>query len=206
MGGVGSGNWYRRFDAKTTMDRCHGLDVRNLYREGFLEPGACFRSSWSRAGRETGSICGFVDRYQVILSYRYRPAGGGWEDVAEAVSLSWTPCNFGGERPWFICPGAGCWRGVAILYGAGKYFLCRHCYDLRYGSQREDKKDRALRRVQKIRMRLGGSASMTEPFPKRPKGMHRDTYMRLFWEYDEAESEHLAGAREWLGNLQRHIS
>jgi hypothetical protein len=26
------------------------------------------------------------------------------------------------------------------MYGLGKYFLCRHCYDLRYESQREDKK------------------------------------------------------------------
>ena len=50
-----------------------------------------------------------------------------------------------------FCLGVGCGRRVAILYGLGKYFLCRHCYDLRYESKREDKKGRALRRVQKIR-------------------------------------------------------
>jgi hypothetical protein len=47
------------------------------------------------------------------------------------VPLEWTACNFGGERPWFICPGAGCSRRVAVLHAAGKHFLCRHCYDLR---------------------------------------------------------------------------
>ena len=207
MGGLGSGNRYQ-FDKKTTTGECSGLDVRKLYRDGLLKPGTRFRSSWSRCGRETGSIGGFVSGNQVILSYRHRRGSGGeWEDVKEPVPLEWTPCNFGGERPWFVCPGVvngvACGRRVAILYGPGKYFLCRHCYDLRYESQRQDKKDRALRRAQKIRQRLGGSANMMEPFPEKPKGMRHDTYMRLFWKHDDAEEEYLAGIREWLDRLER---
>jgi hypothetical protein len=102
------------------------------------------------------------------------------------------------------CVGGG--RRVAKLYGPGKYFLCRHCYDLRYESQREEKGHRALRRAQKIRQQLGGSANMMEPFPKRPKGMHHDTYMKLLWEHHEAEMEHLAGMREWLDMLKQQVS
>jgi hypothetical protein len=144
---------------------------------------------------------------RVVLSYRHRCGSGAeWEDVKEPVPLEWTPCNFGGERPWFICPRVACGRRVAILYGPGKYFLCRHCYELRYASQREDKAGRALRRAQKIRQRLGGSANMMEPFPERPKGMHHDTYMKLFWEHHEAEMKHLAGMREWLDKLERRVS
>ncbi len=200
MGGFGSGNWYRS-DKKTTTEECHSLDVRDFYREGLLKLGTCFRSSWSRAGKEVASIRGFVYQDRVVLSYRHRRGlGGEWEDVKEPVALEWAPCNFGGERPWFICPGMACGRRVAILYCPGKYFLCRYCYDLRYESQRQDKAGQALRRAQ-IRQRLGGSANMMEPLPERPKGMHLDTYMRLFWEHHEAEMEHLAGMRERLDNM-----
>jgi hypothetical protein len=104
-----------------------------------------------------------------------------------------------------VCPGAGCGRRVAKLYGPGKYFLCRHCYDLRYESQREDKKTRALRKAQKIRTRLGGSANMLEPFPEKPKGMHLDTYIRLWWKHNEAHREELAGMREWMDKLKQRL-
>ena len=87
----------------------------------------------------------------------------------------------------------------------GKYFLCRHCYDLRYESQREDKKTRALRKAQKIRTRLGGSANMLEPFPEKPKGMHLDAYIRLWWKHNEAHREELAGMREWLDKLKQRL-
>jgi hypothetical protein len=105
-----------------------------------------------------------------------------------------------------FCPGARCGRRVAILYGPGRHFLCRHCYDLGYESQRDNKTYRALRRAQKIRERLGGSANVTEPFPEKPRGMHRRTYERLFWEHHEAELEHLASMREWLDKTERKLS
>jgi hypothetical protein len=211
MSGVGSGNWYR-FDKKITTGECHSIDVRYLHREGLLKPGRWFSLRWSRAERETGSIGGSVEGHlrlrpeRVILRYRCRSGQGSeWEDVWELVSLSWTACNFGGERPWFICPGAGCSRRVAVLYGPGRYFLCRHCYDLVYESQRENEMYRALRRAQTIRERLGGSANMTKPFPERPKGMHHETYWRLREEHDEAEMEQLEGMREWLDRLEKKV-
>ena len=209
MGGVGSGNWYR-FD-KTTTDECPSVDVRYLHRKGLLEPGGRFSLRWSRAGKETGSIGGVVSGdgrpEQITILFRHRSGlGDEWENVQESVSLDWTACNFGGERPWFICPGAGCGRRVAVLYGPGRYFLCRHCYDLVYESQRENAIYRALHKAQSIRKRLGGSANMMEPFPEKPKGMHWSTYERLCWEHREAEMEQLAGMREWLDKLEKKVS
>jgi hypothetical protein len=205
VGGVGSGNWYR-FNKKTTTGECQSIDVRYLHRNDLLKPGHSFSLRWSRAGRQTGSISGVAHDDRVTFFYRHRKGmGSEWEDVKETVPLEWTACNFGGERPWFICSGAGCGRRVAILYGPGRYFLCRHCYDLRYESQREDKTHRALRRAQKIRERLGGSTSMLEPFPEKPKGMHWRTYEQLWQEHHEAEREQLTGMREWLDKLERQV-
>jgi hypothetical protein len=209
MGGEGSGNWYR-FDKKTTTSECHSMDVRYLHREGLLKPGRWFTLRWSRAGRETGSIRGAVigdeKPERVILTYRHRSVPSGeWEDVREPVPLTWTACNFGGERPWFICPGAGCGRRVAVFYGPGRYFLCRHCYDLVYESQQDNRMYRALHKAQAIRERLGGSANTMEPFPEKPKGMHWRTYERLWYEHHEAEMKQLAGMREWLDRLERKV-
>ncbi|MGI9049257.1 MAG: hypothetical protein ACR2GU_07785 [Rubrobacteraceae bacterium] len=214
MGGVGSGNWYR-FDKKTTTDECHGVDVRYLYRHDLLKPGGWFSLRWSRAGRETGSIRGMVEGDErlasvrgerVILLYRHRSGScEEWKDVRVPVPLEWTPCNFGGERPWFLCSGAGCGRRVAVLYGPGEYFLCRHCYELSYESQRENMMYRTIHKAQDIRERLGGSANMMEPFPERPKGMHRRTYERLRDEHDEARMEQLLGMKEWLDKLERKV-
>jgi hypothetical protein len=209
LGGMGSGNWYR-FDKRITTGECHGVDVRYLHREGLLKSGHRFSLQWSRAGKEPGSIGGMISGEgrpeQVTLLYRHRSGlGGEWEGVHEPVSLEWTACNFGGERPWFVCPGAGCGRRVAVLYGPGRYFLCRHCYDLAYESQRENGMTRALRRAQAIRKRLRGSTNMTEPIPEKPRGMHWQTYERLWWEHHEADMEQLIGMREWLDKFERKV-
>ena len=210
MGGVGSGSWYR-FNKKSTTSECQSIDVRYLHRNGLLRAGHSFSLRWSQAGSEIGSIRGVVSGdgrpERVTLLYRHRrELGGEWEDVREPVPLAWTVCNFGGERPWFLCPEAGCGRRVAVLYGPGRSFLCRHCYDLTYQSQRDNKMYRALHRAQKIREQLGGSANMTEPFPEKPKGMHWKTYERLWWEHHEAEMQQLLGMREWLDKVEKRMS
>ena len=95
--------------------------------------------------------------------------------VAEIVTLAGEgTCRLGGERPWFVCSVAAnrvyCGRRVTKLYGAGRLFACRHCYRLAYASQQESAHQRGLSKSQKIRMRLGGSPSMLEEFPGKPKG------------------------------------
>ncbi len=60
------------------------------------------------------------------------------------IPLVTSKCNLGGKRYWFICPwyrnGRYCGRRVAKLYMGGKYFACRHCYDLSYSSRNENRR------------------------------------------------------------------
>ena len=103
--------------------------------------------------------------------------GGEWQDIKQLVLLEWTPCHYGGWRPWFLCPLLGCGRRVAILYG-GMYFGCRQCYRLAYQSQREDAVDRAVTQMQRVHRRLGGSGNLIELFPQKPPRMHWKSFAR----------------------------
>ncbi len=79
--------------------------------------------------------------------------------------------------------------------------ICRKCGGLSYESQNETRDSRALRKVQKIRVRLGGSADMTKPFPSRPRNMHRRTYQRLRRQYEAAEEQYVATMKQYLDRL-----
>jgi len=176
MGGYGSGNWYR-WDKKEITESQYWIDVRWLRQQGYLYPGAVGSLHWSVAGKEVGYIHYRIHTDRMILDYRHRFRGGEWKDVQQDIFLDRTPCNYGGYRPWFLC--SNCGRRIAVLYGAGENFLCRHCYGLSYGSQSESKPERLTRKARNIRKRCGGSDSMFDPFPGKPKGMHWRTYWHL---------------------------
>jgi len=175
MGGRGSGNWCR--DSKSTTGSQHRIDMRWLKKQGYLRPGNAGSLSWSRGDEQTGSIGFRMEHDSMVLNYRHRPHGGEWEDVKQTISFDRTSCNYGGFRTWFKCP--RCWQRVVLLYGAGKYFFCRHCYNLTYESQQVLRCDRLMMKARAIRKRVGGNIDLVFPFPKKPKGMHWKTYRRL---------------------------
>ena len=151
-----------------------------------------------------------TDHDRIYLKYRVRSYGEDWSDVEQGIPVVWTPCRFGGERPWFMCSvpsnGAHCWRRVIKLYGAGRFFACRHCYRLAYASQQESAHQRSLGKSQKIRMRLGGSPNMLEEFPDKPKGMHWRTYDRWRRVHDVAEERSTIGLMGLVERLDRRSS
>ena len=207
MGGVGSGR--RSGWGRDTVEACSSIDVNRLHKAGCLAPGWRGSWQWTCDGEKVAWISMRAEEGRLTLSYNYRRHGDEWQDVEEWVTIIWTPCHFGGSRPWFVCPGVvngvACGRRVAKLYGAGRYFLCRHCYGLAYASQSEGPSDRALRRASNIRMRLGGEPGMLSPFPERPKGMHRRTYEHLLYRARSAERMGEQQPAMQLGRLEAKV-
>lgn len=175
MGGTGSGNW-TRLDTRTTLAEVHRLDVRWLKRQGYLQPGVIAPVTWQREGRESGSITLLCDGTALTLRYRYRASEGDWQDMTQPVALDWTPCRYGGMRPWFLCP--RCSRRVAVLALYRTGFWCRHCHRLPYASQHEALIDRLWSQIRKLGQSVGAKSDELPWTWRKPRGMHWDTFER----------------------------
>jgi hypothetical protein len=198
MGGSGSGNWYR-YDSKTIAEHCCSIDVRQLSRGGCLKPWLKYPLKWNNGS----NIIVETKPDAIDLSYGISRNEQPREDVRIIVPLSWSSCNYGGNRPWFICPGKGCGRRVAKLYLAGKYFLCRHCHNLTYSIQRQSKAFRLLDKAEKIYQRLGANNCNDLVTTSKPKGMHWRTYEGLVEEAQKAEDESLYEICQKLKDVHR---
>jgi len=189
MGGWGSGR-QPSFPDKDTVEDCRVIDVNQWMRKGVLVSNSlrCGRWVWSRpgTGEELASMGYAIDTIgpappTIRLSYTLTATG---EHCDYPVRLQTTQPRFGGIRWWFTCPlvteGPPCQRRVQKLYlpPGGRYYGCRHCYQLRYASQ-QDSTVSAFAQAQAIRVRLGGDPRMHTPFPPKPKGMWWRTYYRL---------------------------
>jgi hypothetical protein len=139
--------WERR-SKKNTVEDCLSIDAGDLVRWALIQAGARVWGHlyWNcpRTGELQSSIVCESDTLNPDeawrrLSYTVKQHG---KPVGFTVLLTATRPNFGGVRWWFVCPvsqrGRACDRRVGKLYlpPGGKYFGCRHCYDLTYTSCR----------------------------------------------------------------------
>lgn len=175
MGGLGSGNWYR-WDTRTTTEQVHSVDIRYLKKRGFLKAGVAGTLSWSCGGEQTGWIRFKTSSDSLQLIYKLKQSGEDWISKDERIAFDWTHCNYGGKRQWLLCPHCG--KRVAIVYGLGSGFLCRHCYALSYASQGETYLDRMIRKTRKLRSKIDGDIDLETPIFRKPKGMHWRTFNR----------------------------
>jgi hypothetical protein len=176
---------------KPTASSFLTVDIRWLKRRGLLEAGTRASIELSLMGRPRGKILLAAHDIDVELVVG---------DRRQYVPIVTTNQPLGGERPWFECD---CGERAAILYGPR--FLCRKCRGIAYQSQRESRRHQGLARAQKIRKQLGGSLSMMDPFPQRPKGMHASTYERLYAQYLRFERANIAAMSGYLMRLRNQL-
>ena len=127
---------------------------------------------------------------QVLLRIDGRPV---------QVRLDYTACNLGGQRVWWRCPCCG--RRAAIIYVVRSKTACRCCWRLRYKVEALNDGDKAFRRADKLRARLGWVPGVAFGEGHRPKGMHRATYDKLLNRYRAAELQALGAMEHYIDRM-----
>ena len=195
MGRGGSRSGAGRPAMHVKSEHCRRIDVRRWHREGILQAGRAGGWQWTDAetGDRLASIGYRSDGGSVTLSYSIDG-----HPLAQTLRLTQSVCNYGGARPWFICPIRG--ERVAVLFLRAGRFACRHCQRIAYASQADDVYSRTWRTQAKAEQKLG-------PNWQRPKGMHdttRERLMSIIWDCEEQRDAALASHLEAM--MQRHPS
>ena len=178
MGGKGSGRIAG--GGRATTWGLRSLHTGELQRSGWLRSGRTCERSWKRKGETIASIVLQGGFDWLDITYNAREANI-WRTVKDRIEIQWVACPFGGDRPYFICPGlpSDCGRRVLHLYEVQFRFRCRHCHKLTFDSRRETKARRARCATVRIPIKLVRVSGKFVASTRRPKGMWRRTYKRL---------------------------
>jgi hypothetical protein len=143
----------RPWTTRKTVEDCLALDATKLARSGALRkpPGSASVHCWfDSLGRPCQTIRAVIVSQRVIrLEYEASS-----REVDLTVGILTTPCNFGGLRFWFACPGksfmhgCGCKTSRLYLPPGSSRFACRRCHNLTYyTAQRHSSKVDRLRKL-----------------------------------------------------------
>lgn len=131
----------RRFTQKRVSDGLRKISIIYLNQHGLLLNSVNTTLMWENTfSGNTGSLTllsyPFEPDPYIRLLYNQKTTRGRTERFDHKISLTTTPCYFGGKRYWFRCnltvTGLYCGRRVGVLYDGGNYFGCRYCYNLTY--------------------------------------------------------------------------
>lgn len=99
-----------------------------------------FNNQYGSTG-ETGIYLHYTNKELSQLTLDYKMVDTGSSRTI-AVELETMPCNYGGKRWIFHCP--GCSKRCYKLYLSNTYFRCRQCHKLTYESNNKPKRWRSL--------------------------------------------------------------
>lgn len=192
---------------KETTESYRTLNIISIRCKRLLNTGAHFDWCWWQNGRKVASISITVEsRDSLRLRYQSSSRNSEPTQYDYPVTVAWTPCHFGGERPWLCCPSCG--RRAAKLYG-GVVFACRQCWRLNYASQQVSRRDRAADRSWRLRQALGcveGFLSMPAEYIQKPKGMHWRTFNCKIERLKQVEDTAMTDTQILLAGIERKLT
>lgn len=127
---MGRNSWSTRL----TVGRCQCIRIQDITNRQDVRSGLA--DLYANLGKSPLAVCRALNQQVDLTIASADPSAVG----SYRVELTATPCNYGGVRLWFVCPlyiaGRACRRRVGRLYlpPGGRYFGCRHCYNLTYVS------------------------------------------------------------------------
>lgn len=99
------------------------------------------------------------------------------QNIQNTLYIQRTPCNYGGQRPWFRC---GCGKRVTSLYQYRGYWICRKCTGAVYQSKSRNPVERGTITIQRLQKKLDPSGGYEiYQLPDKPPRMHWRTYDRI---------------------------
>jgi hypothetical protein len=167
-------------DGRRTIEQTRVIEIGTMRRAGFVGRHARDWWKWRWKANEQG-----IWPKSWRAGFIYLPS--------QTLCTEQVPWRFGGQRFYFVCE---CGRRVEKLHAfRDRPWRCRDCHNLTYAARQAVPRDRHLLMAQKIREQLGGSLSLLDAFPPRPKGMHRRRYERLRRRHDAATQQMMAAYR-----------
>ncbi|MBP1950048.1 hypothetical protein [Virgibacillus litoralis] len=118
--------------------------------------------------------------------------------------IDWTNSNFGGKRPWFLCP--WCTERRVKLYYKDQAFLCKNCHGLAYRRTQISgdciaEIDWEIQKIQR-RLEISNLEEYTAPLFK-PKNMHQVTFFQLRMKLIDLKEKR---AQEWINKAEKVLN
>jgi hypothetical protein len=154
------GRWY--YNKKATVEASCNLTIFQLKKGGMLEGGrSAMTVTWvsTNTGRKTHVTLEVYMTSEPYVRFKYSLTDreGISTPYDSEVSLTTTPCNYGGVRYWFACPVCGRRVGGLYLAPGGRNFVCRRCNNLSYRSRNRSRIEsfgHTSRQIDKLRSQI----------------------------------------------------
>jgi hypothetical protein len=174
---------------KDTVESALHLDILDLQKKGFLAlaAGLPWQIEWTSNGKPCSSVGYVLEKrggVPVSMRLQYTTTNGDPRSCDYCVSITTTPCNYGGVRLWFFCPGwkngISCRRRCRKLYlsPGGHVFACRVCHELTYESTQK-------------------SGSLYYELIKRPMRIHGKAFAALKGSRSSRKQDRIVQRKEW---------